>query len=138
MPDFGIQHPLGLTQAAGDARYVELAGDTMTGALGLAGLLRHSVSAGIVASTTQTQGQQPLVADINEIATIANVNDTVTLPAAVAGLEIIIINNGANTLQYFPAVGDDIAGAGVDVAVTLGAGLRIRYVAFDSTNWENI
>src|SRR5574343_591580 len=41
---------------------------------------RLSADAGITASTTQTQGQRPLTANINEIATCANANDTVTAP----------------------------------------------------------
>lgn len=91
--------------------------------------------AGIVASTTQTQGQRPLTRRVNEIATCANPNDTVTLPSAGAGKEIIIINNGAQTLKIYPASGDNL-GAGVDASTTLAAGSNRRYVAYNDTNWE--
>ena len=102
------------------------------------GLVRHTVSSGITASTTQTQGQQPLTKDVNEISVVANANDTVTLPAAMAySRTITIINNGANTLQIFPASGDN-AGAGVNTAVTLASGSNVRYTNFDITNWEAI
>ena len=99
------------------------------------GLVTSSFAAGITASTTQTQGQGALTKNMNEVATVANANDTVTLPSAVAGLRIIIINNGANTLQIFPASGDD-AGAGVDTAITLAAGSNIEKVTYDTTTWE--
>ena len=97
----------------------------------------YDVNAGVTASTTQTQGQGPLTADVNEVATVANANDTVTLPAAVAGLRIVVINNGANTLRIFPALGDNL-GAGVNTATTLASGSNVVYQAYDATNWESI
>lgn len=96
---------------------------------------QRSVTASITASTTQTQGQGALTTEVNNVATCANANDTVTLPAAVAGRNCVIFNNGAQTLQIFPASGDDL-GAGVNTATTLAAGSNRRYVAYDATNWE--
>ena len=93
-----------------------------------------SVESGITASTTQTQGQGPLTKGVNEISTVANANDTVTLDSAGEGKSQLVINNGVNTLQVFPASGDD-AGAGVDTAVTIAAGGSQRFTAYDDTNW---
>lgn len=93
--------------------------------------------AGITASTTQSQGEGVLTGKLNEVSTVANANDTVTLPAASAGNIIIIINNGANTLQIFPASGDN-AGGGVDTAITLASGSNITLAAYNATNWETI
>lgn len=93
------------------------------------------VTAGITASTTQTQGNGALTNMYNEVATCANANDTVTLPAAVAGRRVTIMNNGAQTLQIFPASGDNL-GAGVDTATTLTAGSNRSFIAYDATNWE--
>lgn len=98
------------------------------------GHISRSVEASITASTTQTQGQQPLTKDVNEISVCANANDVVTLPFAVAGLQIIVTNNGANTLQIFPASGDNL-GAGVNTSETLAAGGTRMYTAYDGTNW---
>jgi hypothetical protein len=95
----------------------------------------RKVTAGITAGTTQSQGQVPLVSDINEVSVCANVNDVVTMPSATAGLEIFIRNNGAQTLQIFPASGDDINKTGVDSSVTLAVGASVRYVAIDAVNW---
>ncbi len=91
--------------------------------------------AGITASTTQTQGNGALTGLINEIATVANDLDTVTLPDAVAGRLAVIINNGANTVQIFPASGDDL-GVGLNLATSLEANESVEYAAFDSTNWH--
>ena len=100
-------------------------------------LISRDVNAGLTASTTQTQGNGALTAEINEVSVCANANDTVTLPTAVAGLKIVIINNGAQTLQIFPASGDNL-GAGVNTATTLAAAGNVTYAAFDATNWESV
>lgn len=96
-----------------------------------------TVTATITASTTQSQGQQPLTTNVNEISTVANANDVVTMPPASANgsATIKIFNNGASTLQIFPASGDDL-GAGVNTSVTLAAGTNASYTNYDSTNWE--
>lgn len=87
---------------------------------------------GITASTTQTQGQGQLLSSHNEVATVANANDTVTAPVAVAGRTLTILNNGANTLQVFPSTGDDL-GAGVNTAITIVAGGKRWWFAYDAT-----
>lgn len=114
------------------------AGTTGTTWRSLDGKQRHSIEAGITASTTQSQGQQPLTKEVNEVSTVANTNDTVTLPAALTYAKYCtIINNGANTLQIFPASGDNL-GAGVDTATTLASGSNITFVNYDATNWESV
>ena len=100
-------------------------------------LFRRGVTAGITASTTQTQGRGALTMDVNQVSVCANVNDTVTLPTAAAGLEIIVINSGAQTLKVFPASGDNL-GAGVDTATTQATTVTNRYVAYDATNWVKL
>lgn len=127
--------------AAGTSNYLNigntLIGDVSTGDAGFARFLLRSTTAGITASTTQTQGQGPLTKDVNQVSVVANPNDTVTLPSAAAGMEIIVINSGANTLQVFPAAGDNL-GAGVDTATTQLTGVTNRYVAYDATNWVKL
>jgi len=80
--------------------------------------LHTSHETSITASTTQTQGQQPLTAEENEVSTVANANDVVTLKSVQNGEKQKVINNGANVLQIFPASGDDL-GEGVNVSTTL-------------------
>ena len=97
-------------------------------------LRRKSVTAGITAAVGSAQGDGPLTTEVNQISTCANAGDAVTLPTAVAGLEVTIINNGAQAADVFPASGDNL-GAGVDTAASLAAGANITYVAYDATNW---
>jgi hypothetical protein len=103
----------------------------------MTGLLTISTAGSITASTTQTQGQQALTATMNNVSTVANNNDVVTLPAAAAGVVVFIANNGANTLQVFPASGDNIDGAGVNTSRTLASGTNMQYIAHDATNWNS-
>lgn len=110
---------------------------TFAGDIATTGNAYRSVTATITASATQTQGQQALTTDINEISTVTTTDDVVTLPTAAAGLEIRIINNGANQLQIFPASGDAIDGGTVDASVILVAGGKVTYVAYNATNWES-
>jgi hypothetical protein len=105
------------------------------GQLHLSESVRHGTTAGITASVTQTQGNGALTTEVNEVATVANTNDTVTLPTAAVGWRVKIINNGANVLQIFPASGDDL-GNGTDNATTLGVGLTVEFTAYDATNWR--
>ena len=111
---------------------------SMSGDLAFDGgvFVKWSVTASIIASPTQTQGERPLVSSVNEVATVANTNDTVTLPAAVVGREIKVFNNGANPLQIFPASGDAINTLAVDASTTAAPGDNIIFVAFDATTWE--
>jgi len=108
------------------------------------GGLRHTPSRfaptekGITAGTTQTQaGGRLLTADVNEISICATTNDAVVLPLAVPGRRIVIINNGAETCQIFPGVGDDL-GSGADASTTLTSGSNIIFMAYSIDDWEII
>lgn len=92
---------------------------------------------GIVASTTQSQGERPLEAPYNVVATVANANDVVTLPPASAGRRCTIMNAGANTLQVYPASGDSIDGGSVDASVTIAAAGSTTFDGDDGTNWTS-
>lgn len=99
--------------------------------------LRRCINAAITASTTQTQGNGALSRDYNNVSTVANANDTVTLPTAIAARMCLVINSGANTLQVFPASGDDL-GAGLNTSTTIVAGALKLWVAIDATTWKQI
>ena len=98
------------------------------------------VTNGITAGTTQTiAGATALTKGINRVSTVANTGDAVALPTAVAGLEILIINDGANTMKVFPCNGasDRIDGGSVDAVDTnqIAAASSRRYIAVDATYW---
>jgi hypothetical protein len=97
-------------------------------------LAKLSVAAGVTADVGSAQGNGAITTDVVQISVCANVGDAVTLPTAVAGLKVHIINNGANAADVFPATSDD-CGGGVDTAVSLAAAANITYVAYDATTW---
>lgn len=97
-----------------------------------------SVGAGLTASTTQTQGQGALTAVLNQVATCANANDVRTLPAARKGLVCIIANDGAQTLQVFPASGDAIDAGAANASTTVATGKRRLFYALDATTWISL
>lgn len=132
--DLNIQGGLTASGAANISGALTAGAGTFTNLTSTGNTVR-SVTVGITASTTQTQGQQALTTDINEVATVANANDVVTLPTATTGFEIYIRNNGANTLQIFPASGDAINGGAVDASVTLAVNTSVTFRAIDNTNW---
>lgn len=99
-----------------------------------AGNVKHSFQSS-AASTSQTQGAGALTRDVNAI-TPSNANDTCTLPAAVAALEITIVNASAtNRLKVYPASGDNL-GNGVNVPCSIPPGGARRFLALDATNWR--
>ncbi len=95
---------------------------------------KRSVTTGITASTTQTQGNGALTSDLNVISTVANINDTVTLKTAIVGVICIVVNNGSKKMKIFPAAADDL-GAGLNASITLSAGSTIIFHCLDATNW---
>ncbi len=106
-----------------------------------AALIDHFVSAtnGITSGTTQTQaGATTLTSRFNRISTHGNVDDGVKLPVALAGKEVIVLNDTATAdLQVWPATGDAIEAAAADaVGVTKIANQEvITYEAVDATTW---
>ena len=119
-----------LTLTKGDVVVTD--GDvTVTG-----GNIIKSVSAGVTAHVGSAQGNGAFVEDIVEIATCANIGDAVTLPTAVAGLQALVINHGANSADVFPASSDNINEAGANLAKALAADASLLCTAYDATNWE--
>lgn len=97
-------------------------------------LAKRSVAAGVTAAVGSAQGDGPITTDIVQISTCANAGDAVTLPSAAAGLQITIVNKGAQACDVFPASGDNL-GAGANTAASLAATANITYIAYDATNW---
>ena len=100
-------------------------------------LVIHDLDAGLTADAGSAQGGLPLTASYNEISTVGTTGDSATLYAAQAGIKQTVMNNGANSMDIFPASGDDL-GAGANTAVALAAGNNITYFAIDATNWETL
>jgi hypothetical protein len=104
----------------------------------LTGILKHSVAVGQTANTGSVQGNNPITTEFYEIATCANAGDSCTLPTAVAGQLVIIVNNGANSADIFPASGDKIDGGSANAAFSLAAGANALFICQDGTDWDSL
>jgi len=104
----------------------------------ISGILQHSVTVGQTANTGSVQGNNPITTEFYEIATCANAGDSCTLPTAVAGQLVIIVNNGANSADVFPASGDKIDGGSANAAFALAAGSNALFICQDATDWDSL
>ena len=89
----------------------------------------HESNVGLTADVGSSQGDGVITSTYNVYSTVANAGDAATLPSTFeAGTVIYIKNDGANSMDVFPASGDD-AGAGVNTAVAVGAGESKTFIA---------
>jgi len=108
------------------------------GCLKVEEIVAVGASAGLTASTTQTQaGGLALTKGVNEITTAAVSGDAVTLPTAVAGMQIVVINAAAaNAIQVFPAVGGTINNESANASISLPADDMAIFIATSTTQWH--
>lgn len=78
-----------------------------------------------------------LTSDVNFVATVATTGDSVKLPTGVLGKKIIIFNDGANSVDIFPASGAAIDALATNAAYSLGAGASREFYAKSSTVWKS-
>lgn len=101
------------------------------------GLQTLSFTPAITAFATGGQGSAvPLVSMINRISVCATQGDSVRLPAAVAGLAIVVENRGAQPAQVFGAGTDTINGIATAVGVSQGVQTTATYICNVAGNWE--
>ncbi len=103
-----------------------------------ASLFMEKITTGITAFATGGQASAvALVSQINNITVCATAGDSVKLPSAVAGLRIVVKNNGAAALDIFPATSDSIDALAVNLAVRIQPGSVITFYAKDGIVWES-
>ena len=88
---------------------------------------------GIVAFATGGQGGAvELTKQYNRVDEVAANADSVkpSIPATV-GYRQTVQNNGANDLDYFPAVGDNFLGQAVNLPITIAAGNQIGVFCYE-------
>ena len=93
----------------------------------------------ITADVGSIQGGYPLTHSFNVITTSGTAGDAVTLPASFKVGTLIFIKNSAaaNSVDVFPALGDDLGG-GANTAAALAAGDTICYIGMvESATWES-
>lgn len=96
-----------------------------------------SVVNGLTAHAGGGQGSAlALTHELNRVTTVTTAGDSVSLPASVAGLEIIIVNSGANPMQVFGAGTDTINGIATATGVSQLPNSVCSYVCAVSGLWQ--
>jgi hypothetical protein len=80
----------------------------------------------------------PIVAMITRVTTVASAADSVVLPAAVPGLELTIINAGANAAQVFASGSDTIDGTAGATGVSQAAAKTVQYLSTAAGTWHRL
>lgn len=97
-----------------------------------------STQSGIVAHAGggSTSAYQ-LIATINKVDTVATANDSVILPKSSPGLDLFVVNNGANTLAVYPNTTNGAADTiqGVTTQYSVGAGQTAEFLVAAKNAW---
>lgn len=118
------------------------ASESTAGNFTVGGLLLESAAVGIVAGTTRTQaGATVLTKEVNRVDTStapaagAVLGDGVALMAAIAGLDVTVINNTPNIVTVYPNGTDTINGLGAGVGVPIPPYCVEAFEAASSGAW---
>jgi hypothetical protein len=104
-------------------------------AAGTASLPTFSFQSGITAAGNAQGNATQLTAAQCQISTAA-ASTGVILPKSQAGAEIIVLNNGANTVNIYPAVGEQINALGNNNPITLATNAAPLFlISFGPNQW---
>lgn len=105
-------------------------------ALNMTGPITYNSQTGIVAKAGGGQsGATQIAADISVVGTVATAGDSVLLPSALPGRDITIVNTSANSLNVFPATGNQINALGANAAFAMAAGKTATFVSALAGQW---
>jgi hypothetical protein len=113
-------------------------GDVSVKNVTVASFFQDSVAAAVTAHTGSSQGDGPITTGVVELTVVANPGDAATLPTAVAGMNVFIINEAANSADIFPATGAQIDSGGANTAKAQAGGTNRLYKAINSTTWHTL
>jgi hypothetical protein len=96
-----------------------------------------SYTNGITAHAGGGQGSAvPLTTVINRVTTVGTAGDSVVMPASAPGMQIMVANAAANSMNVFPASGDAINALGANAAYALAAGKTATLYCANAGQWH--
>lgn len=104
-------------------QFVTCVGSTKSGIVAHAGGGRASATA--------------LGSAINQISTVATAADSVVLPPALAGNQMLVINNGAAAAQVFANGSDTIDGTAGATGISLAADGKAIFACYANGKWAS-
>lgn len=78
-----------------------------------------------------------LTSQYNRLTTVATAADSVKLPVSVPGMDVMIINDGANSAQVFGSGTDTIDAIATATGVALAAASRCNYMCVTAGKWQS-
>lgn len=133
-----VTGPTGPTGPTGAGNTYNAAAVAITGGtIALTGLFTEFAANAITAHSGGGQGSAfALTAQVNRVTTVAAPGDSVLLPASAAGLQIVVINNGANAMQVFGAGTDTINGIATATGVSQIVNSVVQYNCSVVGSWQ--
>lgn len=119
---------------------VSIAKDLYVGGIFASGAITKSSQDNVVAHAGGGQaGAVPLVKEVVRVSTVATAGDSVRLPAATAGLQIFVQNDGLNSLDVFPEVGESIDKLDPDLAYAISVAQKNAiFVCASDGSWRTV
>lgn len=104
------------------------------------GLQTQSSQDSLTAKAGGGQGGGPTINRmLNRVTTVATAGDSITLPVSVSGLQLTVVNAaGANSMNVFPASGEQINALGANAAFALAAGKTLTLYCVTAGQWHTI
>ncbi len=104
--------------------------------------LNAAVANAVTGLTAHAGGGQTdallLINKVNMVSTVATTGDSVKLPVAVPGAEIVVINASGNDMDLFPSSGGYINALSVDTALSIPDGMTIVLYCALAGTWNGV
>jgi len=82
------------------------------------------------------QAASPLTGLLNRVTVVATIGDSVTLPASIAGADIVVVNAAANSMNVFPNTGEQINALGANAAFAVAGGKTATLYCVTAGQWH--
>ena len=81
----------------------------------------------------------PITANVVNVTTVATAADSLRLPPAISGVDIVVHNSAAlNSMNVFPATGETINGGAANAALAIGAGKSTTFTCLTNGAWISV
>lgn len=98
----------------------------------------YPVTTGITAFAGGGQGSAvALTRECCFVSTVASANDSVKLPTPAAGMRVVVHNDGANSLNVFPASGHTINALSANTAIAIASTASLEFWGRSATAWRS-
>ena len=85
-----------------------------------------------------TSATPVLTEEFNRVTVVATIGDSVVLPAATAGLRVLVTNTGAAALDVFPATGEAINALAVTTALRINTQSTMAFQCNVAGTWQTL